>query len=230
MSKTLTLPNGDHEDVEESDASAPPPAATGAATSAPSPVVEYVAQAPDVTHAAPARMAPVIKYMASAHLAPSFCRLVNPQFSSGLVNPQVPATCVEASAPESTRSIPGLPSGQEQARVQEIPEVQISERIRQQTVLERIEDQVGDIPFPPIVDETVEVLELFPESVDERIVDFPDPPMVKGIPITVSSSHDAAHAAPTLVNECAMSPMRHQLPKVMCPCTTMLVKNGSRRH
>ena len=53
-------------------------------------------------------MAPVIKCVASAYLAPSFCGLVNPQFSSGLVNPQVPATCVEVSAPESTPSVEGI--------------------------------------------------------------------------------------------------------------------------
>ena len=72
--------------------------------------------------------------------------------------------------------------------------------IQQQTVLEQIEEQVGVIPVPPIVEETVEVVELFPESVDDRIVDFPVPPMMKEIPIIVSY---AAHAAPTPVNECA---------------------------
>ena len=44
--------------------------------------------------------------------------------------------------------------------------------------------------------------ELFPERFDERIVDFPFPPIVKETPEVVSSSHDAAHAAPTPVNEC----------------------------
>ena len=57
------------------------------------------------------------------------------------------------------------------------------------------------------MEETVEVVELFPESVDERIVDFPVPPMVKEIPIIVSSSQNAAHAAPTPMNECA-APVR----------------------
>ena len=46
-------------------------------------------------------------------------------------------------------------------------------------MLERSEEQVGDLLAPPIVVETVEVVELFPESVDARIVDFPVPPMVK---------------------------------------------------
>ena len=45
----------------------------------------------------------------------------------------------------------------EQVKVQEIPEVQIPVRIQQQTVLERIEEQVWDVPAPPIVDDTVEI-------------------------------------------------------------------------
>ena len=115
---TFEAPVDDHitPDPAVSTASAPPPAATRAATSAPSPVFEYVAQAPDVTYAAPARMAPVIKKMASPRLAPSFCGLVNQKFSSG-------TTCMEVSAPESTRSILELPSGLEQVRVQEMPEI-----------------------------------------------------------------------------------------------------------
>ena len=56
--------------------------------------------------------------------------------------------------PESTRSILGLPSGLERVRVQEIPEKQTPERIQEQTVLERIEEQVGVIPAPPIVDDS----------------------------------------------------------------------------
>ena len=64
---------------------------------------------------------------------------------------------MEVSAPVSTRSILGLPSELDQVRVQEIPEIQIPERIQEQTVLERIEEQVGVIPAPPIVDETVEI-------------------------------------------------------------------------
>ena len=152
----------------------PDPAATRAATSAPSPVVEHAAQAPYVTCAAPARMAPVIKYMASARLAPSFCGLVNPQFSSG--TKMYGGFC----APESTRSILGLPSGLEQVRVQEIPEIQIPERIQELTVPERIEEQIGVSSVPQIVEDTVEarvterVQELtVPERSEKQIGDVP---------------------------------------------------------
>ena len=90
--------------------------------------------------------------------------------------------------------------------VQEIPEVQVFERIQDQIVPERIEEQAGDIPVPPIVEETVEMVqmipqELFPERVDERIVDFPVPVIVGEIPDGVSSSRGVAHAAPAPVNE-----------------------------
>ena len=63
----------------------------------------------------------------------------------------------------------------EQGKIQELPEVQVTERIQEQIVPERNEEQIGDIPVPPFVDETVEVVvqviphervhprELFPE-------------------------------------------------------------------
>ena len=100
----------------------------------------------------------------------------------------------------------GFHSVLDHVKAQEIPEVQVTERIQEQIVPERIEEQIGDIPVPPIVDETVEVVqvipherlqqrtvvpqiqkqiienvqviprELFREHFDERIVDFAVPP------------------------------------------------------
>ena len=63
--------------------------------------------------------------------------------------------------------------------------------------------------------------ELFLERVDEHIVDFPVPLEVSETPIIVSSSHSIAHAEHLLRwtnarHQCAMAPMRHQLPKLMC--------------
>ena len=46
---------------------------------------------------------------------------------------------------------------QEQVIVQEIPEVQVIERIQEQIESKRIKEQNGDIPVLPIVDHTVEV-------------------------------------------------------------------------
>ena len=58
--------------------------------SAPVPVIKHVSLAPDDTYAAPARLAPapVTEHIAPARVAPSFCGWVNPQFSTGLVNPK----------------------------------------------------------------------------------------------------------------------------------------------
>ena len=57
---------------------------------APVPVIKHVSLAPDDTYAAPARLAPapVTEHIAPARVAPSFCGWVNPQFSTGLVNPK----------------------------------------------------------------------------------------------------------------------------------------------
>ena len=54
-------------------------------------------------------------------------------------------------------------------KIHKIPEVQIPERIQRQTVLGRIEELVGDILAPPVVDDTVEIL------VTERIQDHIGP-------------------------------------------------------
>ena len=45
---------------------------------------------------------------------------------------------------------------QEQVKEQEIPEVQVTERIKEQIVPERIEEQIGDIPVHPIVEDIVQ--------------------------------------------------------------------------
>ena len=71
------------------------------------------------------------------------------------MNPQFSTACVKLSAPESTRNNVGFLSVQEQVQIGDIPvppivddtiEVQVTERIQEQTGLERIEEQVGDIP------------------------------------------------------------------------------------
>ena len=47
----------------------------------------------------------------------------------------------------------------------------------------------------------VAISSLFPERIEEQIVDIPVPPIVEEIAEVMSSSHAAAHAAPTPVNE-----------------------------
>ena len=55
-------------------------------------------------------------------------------------------------------------------KVQEIPAVQVIERIQEQIVPERIEEQIGDC-VPPIVEETVEVVHVIPrEHLQQRTV------------------------------------------------------------
>ena len=85
---------------------------------------------------------PVTEYIAQAHAAPSYL-----QFSTGLVNLQFSTTCVEVSAPESTRTV------LEQVRIGNILappivddtiEVQIPEPIHEQTVPGRIEDLIEE--------------------------------------------------------------------------------------
>ena len=67
-------------------------------------------------------------------------------------------------AGETTQSIEKFHPVQEQVKIHtKNPEVQIPERIQQQTVLQRIEEQVGVVPALPIVDDTVEI------QVTERI-------------------------------------------------------------
>ena len=72
------------------------------------------------------------------------------------------------------------------------------------------------------MEETVEVVELFLESADERIVDFSVPPVVKEI---VSSSQNAADAAPTLVNVCA-APVRDVAQATPAPEIDVLMHNN----
>ena len=82
------------------------------------------------------------------------------------------------SAPESTRSILGLPSGLEQVRVQEIPEIQIPERIQEQ--LERIQEHIGreQIEEQLIAEETTQNPMVIPVTIftstssDRRLDEF----------------------------------------------------------
>ena len=118
------------------------------------PVIKHVSLAPDDTHAAPARLAPapVTEHTAPARVAPSFCGWVNPQFSTGLVNPQfsqpvwrflrqrllghsslrLPVRPIRNIfvVGETTRNIVAFHPVQEQVTVQEITEIQVIERIQ----------------------------------------------------------------------------------------------------
>ena len=121
-------------------------------------------------------------------------------------------------------------------KVQEIPEVQVIERIQEQI---GPEEQIGDIPVPPIAEDSVKVVQiipqerlqqrtveqmsnalvpqtqeqivenvqmiprqLFPEHFNEQFVDFHVSPIANETAEVESSSHKAAHAAPTPVDEC----------------------------
>ena len=155
----------------------PPPAPTYAATAsfsapaapvpsdtlaAPAQVSKYVAPAPDVTYAAPARVdcvapALVVEYIAPARVAPS---LQPPRVNfdiPGLMNPQLSTTFVEASTPMVA---PVSLAYQEQIVAEEVVE-----RIQEQIGSERIEEQIGDILVPPIVVDTVEVVQITPRSI-----------------------------------------------------------------
>ena len=139
----------------------PAPAVTYAAPApviehvAPAPVVEYIAPAPAVTCAAPSQQSLPAYTMAAVTTG------VNLDIA-GLVKPQFSITAVEASAPKVIGSLPPLeefaapvynqvhqeqivagettqntveiPTVQEQVIVQEIPEVQVVERIQEQIV------------------------------------------------------------------------------------------------
>ena len=103
---------------------------------------------------------------------------MNPQFSTTSVESSTPKVVgsllqVEGSAApsvwlsgtdrcrgdETTLNIAGFQPVQEQVKQQEIPEVQVTERIQEQIVPERIEEQIGDISLPPFEEETVEVVQ-----------------------------------------------------------------------
>ena len=60
---------------------------------------------------------------------------------------------------------------QEHVIVREIPEVQVIERIKEQIGPERTEEQIGDIPVPPFVEETVEEVQvMLHDRLQERTV------------------------------------------------------------
>ena len=132
-------------------------------------MIEHV---PVDTSAAPVRLAPapVTEYIAQAHVAPSY-----PQFSFGLVNPRFSPTCVEVPTPKVTSSSQAhqehlvvgdtaqngveFHSVQEQVIVLEIPEIQVVERIQEQT-----EEEIVGVLAPPVVDDTAEVVQIIPGS------------------------------------------------------------------
>ena len=152
----------------------------------------------------------VTVYNAPARVAPSL------QASSGLVNPQFSTTREEVSAPKVIGSLLFALAGQihqdtnrcwrndpehrRQVTPQRIPEVQFIERTQEQ-----IEVLIGDIPVPPFVEDTAEVVkviphdrlgprEFFPEYFYERTVDLPVPPIVRGILEVMLPSRSATHA------------------------------------
>ena len=119
-------------------------------------MIEYVAPAPDVTDTTPAHTDLVTperatKYIAPAHVAPSL-DLVNPQISIGRVEEQIVAG-------KTIQNIVGSLAVPKQVILQEIPEVQIIGRTQEQ-----IEEQIGDIPVPQIVEDTVEVMQIIPQE------------------------------------------------------------------
>ena len=116
------------------------------------PVVEYVAPAPSSSCAAPA---PVIKYGAPARPQANFdfSGLVNPQFSTVLVE-AFTLTVASVSLSRLEQTVAGEVLDQEQ------------------TVLERIERKIGNIPVSLLVEDTVEVVQSFPqERLQQRTVD-----------------------------------------------------------
>ena len=177
----------------------------------------------------------MIEYIATAHVVPSLqLPRVNLEVSS-LVNPQFSATSVKAPAPkvagsllllegsaasvsqvyqeqvftgETTQNIVTFQLVQEQVEVQEIPEVQVVERIQKQTVPERIEEQIGDIPVPPIVEETVEVVRIIPhkrlqQRTVEQMVNALVPQVVDGTSerVRVRTAEQIVHAPIPLTQE-----------------------------
>ena len=134
-------------------------------TCPPAPVIERVFFAPDDTYAAPARIdsAPLIKYIAptSPQVNRDFRSLVNhpaPKIVGSLLPPVSEADQELNVARETTQNIVRSQPVQEQVKVQEVPEVQILERIQEQfmQVFVRIEEQIGDTLVPPTVEETLE--------------------------------------------------------------------------
>ena len=114
------------------------------------PVIEYVTPVPVTDFVTPP--ARVIQYVTPAPVS-SICGLANLQFSTGLVNSQFSTDCVEVSAPEALGSLLAAPAThahqehfvvaetqnivefhpvQEQLTVEEIPEIQVIERIQEQ--------------------------------------------------------------------------------------------------
>ena len=129
MAVRMALARASHHAVQRHPSTqtvSPPPAATNAATPAPSPVIEYVVPAPTVTHAALAPVfeyvapAPVIEYIAPApamtcaapsqQIPPAYTMTtVTPDVNfdiTGLVNPRLSITAVETSAPQVVGSLP----------------------------------------------------------------------------------------------------------------------------
>ena len=124
---------------------------------------------------------------------------------SGLVNAHFSTTSVEASTSKVVGSLHHLEGSavnyqeqilaQEQEKEQEIPEVQVIERIQEQIVPERIEEQIGDFPVPPTVEETVEVQilertweQIGPEQIEEQLIAEETTQNPVEIPITSSTS------------------------------------------
>ena len=66
---------------------------------------------------------------------------------------------------------------QEQVKEQEIPEVQVTERIKEQIVPERTEEQIGDIPVHPIVQDvqtSITIRESLVPNIESSFLVFTD--------------------------------------------------------
>ena len=183
--------------------------APAVANATPAPVTEYVTPTPTDFVAAPARVvehvapASVTEYIAPPSEETCFSLSVD---TTGFMNPQFFVPAVEASASQVVGSFPSvdklaspdpcttksiwnrsLPSNEERVQQHTMPILQIQGQIVESVQViprelfrERIEEQIVDIPVPPIVEERAEVAQIIPQerfqqSTVEKIVVVPVP-------------------------------------------------------
>ena len=137
---------------------------------APAPDVTYAAPTPDLTNVPPVAPTTVTEYLAPARVAPSLHPVSN-LHDSGLVNPQISTTSMEVSgsllfAPVSQACQEQIVAGETTLNI-----VQVTERTQEQIVLERIEEQIVDVPVPPIVEDRVEVAQIIPDPPGPQTVE-----------------------------------------------------------
>ena len=174
---------------------APTPSDTYAALS---PVTEYVTPTPTDFHAAPARMiehvapSPVNEHTAPPPAVTCFapCQQSPPETmatvtsdasfdTTAFVNPQFSTAAVESSASQVIGSLPLLDEFAVPVynRIRQEQLVAEQERVQQHTAA-----HIVHVPVPQIQEQTVESVqviprELFPERIEEQIVDIPVSPV-----------------------------------------------------